>query len=452
MELRNTYIKPATIEITNKIIQQMSNCICKVKNNQSVGTGFFCTIPYKNNNKIHVLITSYQIINEFYIQNNSSINLLLGDYNEIKIINLDPSRNIYFSKDYNISIIELKNYDNINNYLELDNNLFRNDIKSIFENESIYILQYLNGGKALVSYGIIGILNGKFINHLCCVESGAIWAPILNLTNNGVIGISLGVGDNFNNFNVGILLKYAIEDFINKYQINNQLMPSLFNINFQGMEMNNNYNNFLIPNPMINNNDFNGNINQAELNQVSNNLRNINIPKKNINFKGAIEIFLSVDYGTKIEQLLQLYLKKINKEHLIGNNINICFIYNAQKINIKDKTAVEEYFKEYIPIILVTFHEGLCGGPSRKFIFKTTSGHIVEQEFGAYSTVKQLLESYLIKVNKQELIEDDSNKICFLYKGNIIKSMDKRHQVYVFFLDDFNPTIVVNDPNNLIGK
>ena len=87
MELRNTYIKPATIEITNKIIQQMSNCICKVKNNQSVGTGFFCTIPYKNNNKIHVLITSYQIINEFYIQSNSSINLLLSDYNEIKIIN-----------------------------------------------------------------------------------------------------------------------------------------------------------------------------------------------------------------------------------------------------------------------------------------------------------------------------------------------------------------------------
>ena len=75
-------------------------------------------------------------------------------------------------------------------------------------------------------------MNGKFINHLCCVESGAIGAPILNLTNNGVIGISLGVGDNFNNFNVGILLKYAIEEFINKYQINNLLMPNLFNIIF----------------------------------------------------------------------------------------------------------------------------------------------------------------------------------------------------------------------------
>ena len=128
MEQRYSYIKPVTIEITNKIIQQMSNCICKVKNNENIGTGFFCIIPYKNNNKIKVLITSYQIINEIYIQNNMSINLLLGDYNENKIINLNENRNIYFNQYSNTTIIELKDYDNINNFLELDDNLFRNDI------------------------------------------------------------------------------------------------------------------------------------------------------------------------------------------------------------------------------------------------------------------------------------------------------------------------------------
>ena len=163
MERRNNYIKPATIETTYKIIYQMSNCICKIKNNQSIGTGFFCTIPYKNNAKINALITSYQIINEFYIQNNVIINLLLGDYNESKIIYLNPSRYIYFSQEYNITIIELKDYDNINNFIELDDNIFRNDIKSLYENESIYILQYLNGGKALVSYGIIKILTENLL-------------------------------------------------------------------------------------------------------------------------------------------------------------------------------------------------------------------------------------------------------------------------------------------------
>ena len=75
------YIKPVNIEGTKKILDQMTNCICKVKNNQLIGTGFFCKIPYNNNTKINVLITSYQIINEFYFNQNNNINLLMNDYN-----------------------------------------------------------------------------------------------------------------------------------------------------------------------------------------------------------------------------------------------------------------------------------------------------------------------------------------------------------------------------------
>jgi len=66
-------IKPVNIEGTKKILEQMTNCICKVKNNPIIGTGFFCKIPYKNNTKINVLITSYQIINELYFNQNNSI-------------------------------------------------------------------------------------------------------------------------------------------------------------------------------------------------------------------------------------------------------------------------------------------------------------------------------------------------------------------------------------------
>ena len=102
------YIKPVNIEGTKKILDQMTNCICKVKNNQLIGTGFFCKIPYNNNTKINVLITSYQTINEFYFNQNNNINLLMNDYNQLKIINIDPTRNIYFNKEYNTTIIELK--------------------------------------------------------------------------------------------------------------------------------------------------------------------------------------------------------------------------------------------------------------------------------------------------------------------------------------------------------
>ena len=69
----------------------------------------------------------------------------MNDYNQLKIINIDPTRNIYFNKGYN--------------------NLFNNNIQSIFENESKYILQYFDGGKAIVSYGNINQLNGFYINH-----------------------------------------------------------------------------------------------------------------------------------------------------------------------------------------------------------------------------------------------------------------------------------------------
>ena len=96
----------------------------------------------------------------------------MNDYNQLKIINIDPTRNIYFNKEYNTTIIELKDYDNINNYLELDDNLFGNNIKSIFENESIYILQYLNSAKAIVSYGNLNQLKGFNINHSCFINSG----------------------------------------------------------------------------------------------------------------------------------------------------------------------------------------------------------------------------------------------------------------------------------------
>jgi hypothetical protein len=78
MEVRKNFVKPVTIEGTKKILEQMTHCICKVKNNQSIGTGFFCRIPYKNNTKINALITSYQIIDYFYLNQNNKINLLLN--------------------------------------------------------------------------------------------------------------------------------------------------------------------------------------------------------------------------------------------------------------------------------------------------------------------------------------------------------------------------------------
>ena len=70
MEINNNFIKPVTKEGITKMFEQMSNFICKVKNNQIIGTGFFCIINAENNIKIKTLITSYILfINELIICN-----------------------------------------------------------------------------------------------------------------------------------------------------------------------------------------------------------------------------------------------------------------------------------------------------------------------------------------------------------------------------------------------
>ena len=241
MDIRKNYVKPVTPEGTKKILEQMTKSICKVKNNEIIGTGFFCQIPFINNSKMNVLITSYQIIDDYYLNQNNKINIFINN-NELKVINLTPDRKIFSTKNFNATIIEIKDSDNINNFLELDENIFRNDTIDYYQFQSIYILQYLFSGSTCVSYGILNKLNELNIEHTCFYESGSNGAPILNLSNNKVIGISLDSIKN-NNFNSGIILKYAVEEFKNKYT----------NINQQFMN-----NNFQMPN-MMNNNNFNPN-------------------------------------------------------------------------------------------------------------------------------------------------------------------------------------------------
>ena len=114
MEIKqNCSIDPVNISGTKTILNQMINCICKIKYNN--GIGFFCKIPLYNN-IMNFLMTNYSIINENYLKNNNKIELLL--YDDI-IINLDLNikRIIYYNKEYDITLIELKEEDKIKEYI-----------------------------------------------------------------------------------------------------------------------------------------------------------------------------------------------------------------------------------------------------------------------------------------------------------------------------------------------
>ena len=156
------------------IIEQKDNNVCKIiKENKATGTGFLCIIPFPD--KLHplpVLMTCNHVFNEEDIKPGKKIKLIFKDKIE-KILNIDNSRITYTSKEdeFDTTIIEIKNEDNfdINNMLEIDNNIYKDDLNQYYKNKTVYIIHYPNGLNSSYSHNIIqniDVSNTK-IYHLC---------------------------------------------------------------------------------------------------------------------------------------------------------------------------------------------------------------------------------------------------------------------------------------------
>ena len=201
---------------TDKIIQQMKTCICKVYG-QKIGTGFFCKINYQNKT-IPVLMTNYHILSDEYLEKNKFAKISINDEQIFEVINVEEKSILFSSKDdkYDIMIIKINEENAKFNYLELDNNLFNANSEYLYENKSIYILHYPNGENISVSYGYgIKKLDKYYITHLCSTEFCSSGSPILNLSSNKVIGIHKGKINNKDKkakYNIGILLKYPLNE------------------------------------------------------------------------------------------------------------------------------------------------------------------------------------------------------------------------------------------------
>ena len=217
---------PVSIEGTKKILFQMENCICKIYlKNGGIGTGFFCKIPF-NNNLLPVLITNNHILNELDIDNNKKIKLNIN--NKVKTITIDNSRKKYTNSDQNIdiTIIEIKpNRDGINNFLEIDENEINTNKEVIeleYQKKSIYIIHYPKE-ELSVSYGLLkDIIDNKRMEHYCNTDKGSSGGPILSLKSFKVIGIHCGTFLK-NDFNFGIFIKYAIDEFNNYNKFKNEI-------------------------------------------------------------------------------------------------------------------------------------------------------------------------------------------------------------------------------------
>ena len=209
-----------TIKQTEEILNQMKKSICKI-NGTKTGTGFFCYINYEEKD-IPCLLTNYHILDEKFIKKNKKIEISMNDNDINEDLFIEEKDIIYSSpKDkYDTIIIKLKKEEKYINFLKLDDKLFNKNSEKGYE--SIYILHYPNASKASVSYGKGFILknteNNYDIEHKCNTLFGSSGSPILNLTNNKVIGIHKGcvkIKDEVI-LNIGTLLKFPLKELKNK--------------------------------------------------------------------------------------------------------------------------------------------------------------------------------------------------------------------------------------------
>ena len=209
---------------SQKIIEQMKKDICKIKIGEEQGTGFFCKIPFPNSyNMLPVFITNNHVINEdFLFKDNNKFTVRIKEEKKEKEIYLN-NRMKYTNKDFDITIIEIYEKDEIKSFLDLDDKIINDIIDDTDENhefvdETIYIIQYPEG-QLSVSYGILQkIFEDKKYNfiHKCSTRRGSSGSPILN-SKNKIIGIHK---KGTNKYNIGTFLNSPIKEFIKQYYFN----------------------------------------------------------------------------------------------------------------------------------------------------------------------------------------------------------------------------------------
>ena len=216
----NDYSFEISIRKTEIILKQLKKCVCKIYNQKENGSGFFCKIPYKDNNEykeIKALITCHHVLGKGKddLIKGKKITLSFYDERNAYSIILDDKRIVWTNIEYDITIIEIKPKDQINyECLNIHESIFSNaDINSLFINNPIYIL-HNPSNSTLASYGNIIEINESFIDHYSSTQKGSSGGPILSLVNNKVIGIHKGYERNEKGVNKGILISFGINEFL----------------------------------------------------------------------------------------------------------------------------------------------------------------------------------------------------------------------------------------------
>ena len=462
-KLKNS-IESVSISCTKTILEQMMNCTCNIKLKGSTGTGFFCKIPkgYGNNETLDCLLTNYHNIDEKYLNENNEISLLLKDNTEPKFIDLFQKREKYFNKDYDITIIEILKSDKIKKFLELDENIFKENNKISYKDESIYILQHQKGKNALVSYGLLLAIDNFDIKHSCNTDFGSSGSPILNLSNNKVIGIHKEGSPNFN-FNKGTFLKFPLNDFLlklnmkksntrkNFISVNNSVESNeiyntdyykekkkLINIMISFLEIEEELNDEVIEIydelKSDNKNDYKVNRYRyltTQFNNVINKIIILSTYIQNSSYeinKYKKELIKQYKLTSKIFNLIKEIPEDLDQKSVLLSNIGNIKNFTEEEINRIENLSNSNKSK-------ITFH------------FSWSGGYKIDLVVDHGTSVQNVIKKFFISTGKPDLMS--SREIGFVYQASPIKIGDKT-KVEDYFKNERYVVIIMLDALNLI--
>ena len=188
-------------KIPLNIINQISKSICKITykiNEKDInqGTGFFMII-----NDIKYLLTNYHVINKNLIDKIKNIEIYNNNNNKIEIKINKNDRDIKFYEYLDITIIEMKETDNIIediDFLDYDLNYIKGYEQ--YKKIDIFSLQYTKNGIEVASGKIINIINNYEFEHSIDTEYGSSSSPIIIHNFLKVIGIHKQ-GDKYKSIN-----------------------------------------------------------------------------------------------------------------------------------------------------------------------------------------------------------------------------------------------------------
>ena len=319
-------ISPIPVSINNieKILEQMKKCVCKIKKGKLKGSGFFAKLPYKSTFK-YVLITNKHILNKDDLKEGKILKVSINNEEEYKEIEMDGKRLILVDEERDLTIIELKEKDKINNYLDIDERYNLNNIEERYKNESLYVLNYPKGKDVVVSYGLLNKMENEKLYHLCSTEGGSSGSPILSLDSLKLIGIHRGFSIS-NKCNIGLFIRYAIDEF-NKIE-KGILIKELIKLNENS-------------------------INEIKIN-----------PSINSNYHNKFDIMNYNSEIKKLHQMVAYFYGNFSKEKFLkySNIIKELFQKNKEFIDLSDKdTFAISLFEEYFDNNKIIY-EGLGEG------------------------------------------------------------------------------------------